>query len=302
MHPFPLPTQIEIKEKSHNEGTLIVYPCYPGYGTTLGNALRRVMLSSLEGAAVVAIKIKGVLHEFSTIPYVKEDVIEIILNLKQLRLKILTIPQKEKSGPNENSHSADQEELMKNSGSLKLYLRAKGIKEVKAGDIEKNPLIEIINQDLHLATLTDEQAELEMEIIVEEGRGYEPTENIDKRKLEIGFIAVDAIFSPVRKISFKTERVRVGEMTNYDKLILEIETDGTLRPKEVITKASQILIDHFSLLLDQEKAAEKKEKVEKKKEGIKEEELKPTIDSVAQEEPVKKKRGRPKKIKNQKSK
>jgi len=180
--------QISVPQKPHvikQEGNRAVFeikPCYPGYGVTLGNSLRRVLLSSLPGAAITAIKIKGVSHEFSTIPYVLEDVVQIILNLKQIRIK---------------THSEEP---------VTFLLRIKGEKEVKAGDIEKSSDVEVISKNAHIATLTDKKAELEMEIRVEKGRGYLPVEKRVKEKLEIGTIAVDAIFSPVKKINYEDRK------------------------------------------------------------------------------------------------
>ncbi|TAK03750.1 DNA-directed RNA polymerase subunit alpha [Patescibacteria group bacterium] len=208
-----------------NEGVVVVEPCYHGYGTTLGNALRRVMLSSLTGAAVTAIRIKGATHEFQAIDGVKEDVLEMILNLKGLRLK---------------SHSEEP---------VKLSLKVKGAKVVTAKDIEKNADVEIANPSLTIATLTDDKAVLDMEITVGRGRGYSPTEERPSGAAELGTIAVDALFSPVRSVGYKVENTRVGEITNYDKLTMTIETDGTITPEEAVKSAANTLIDHFSILL-----------------------------------------------------
>ena len=269
-----LSSKIEIREgKTPNEGIITIEPCYYGYGITLGNALRRVLLSSLPGAAVTAVKIKGIQHEFSTIPHVKEDVVEIILNLKQLRLKVFT-PE-----------------------TVRLHLLAKGTKKVKAKDIDKNANVEIVNQDLHIATLTSPDAELEMEIFVNQGRGYVPTEARSKEKLEIGTIAVDAIYTPIRNVGIKVEPVRVGQVTDYDKLILSIETDGTITPKEAFYQATQILIDYFNLILKgitegEEKKEEKiieESKIEEEKTEEKE------AEKVKEKKPKTKKRGRPSK-------
>jgi len=275
-----LPSKVEFKEdeKDKNRAVLTVEPCHPGYGTTLGNALRRVMLSSLPGAAVTAVKIKGVSHEFSTLPGVKEDVVEIILNLKKLRLKILV----------------GEEPVI-------LVLKAKGEKKVKAKDIEKNPVVEIANPDLEIATLTSKEAELEMKIWAEKGRGYVPSEERRTENLELDVIAVDSIFTPIKKVGLQVEDVRVGERTDYDKLILDIETDGTLTPFEAVEQAAKILIEQFSLFVEP-----KKEKVEEIKELAEEiteeiEEVKEEKEKVSTEEseaPMdKKKRGRPKKAK-----
>ncbi len=220
-----LPTKIEIKEgETPNEGVLVIEPFHPGYGTVVGNSLRRVLLSSLPGAAVTAVKIRGVQHEFSIIPNVKEDVLEIILNLKLLRLRIYT------------------------DEPLRLKLSAKGIGEVAAKDIVVPPEVEIVNPDLHIAALTDKNAELEMEIFVNRGRSYVPTEEREKTGAEIGVIAIDALYNPVRNVGFKIEPVRLGQITNYDKLTLSIETDGSIMPIDALVQSVKILLDHYNLI------------------------------------------------------
>ena len=211
-----------------NEGILTVEPCSPGYGTTVGNAIRRVLLSSLPGAAVTAVKIKGVDHEFSTMQHVKEDVVEIILNLKGLRVKM---------------HSEEP---------VKLFLKADGEKAVTAADIQANADVELANPDHQICTLTDKNASIEMELTIAQGRGYRSTEDRAKEKLELGNIAIDALYSPVLNVSYKVQATRVGDKTDYDKLILRVETDGTLDPKDAIRQSVQILIDHFNLLADPE--------------------------------------------------
>lgn len=207
-----------------NEGMLTVEPCSPGYGTTIGNALRRVLLSSLPGAAVTAVKIKGVDHEFSAIKHVREDVLEVILNLKGLRLKL---------------HGDEP---------VKLFLNVKGEKTVTAGDFDKDAQVEIVNPEHPIATITDKAGSLEVEITVGPGRGYRSTEDRIKEKLELGNIAIDALYSPVLNVSYKVEATRVGEKTDYDKLVLRVETDGTLSPKEATSQAVAILLDHVNLL------------------------------------------------------
>ncbi len=225
MEPILLPTKFEITPgaKPH-EGILVLEPCYYGYGTTVGNALRRVLLSSLSGAAVTAVKIKGAQHEFSTLPNVKEDVLDIILNLKLVRLRLFT------------------------DEPTKVQLRVKGERKVTAGDFEKNANVEIVSHDQPIATLTDKNAELEMEITVERGRGYVPTEARRERPQEIGTIMIDTLFSPVRNVGYRVENVRVGEITNYDRLTMVIETDGTLTPEEAVRASSKILLDYVSIL------------------------------------------------------
>lgn len=221
-----LPSTIRFEAGSRpNEGILVVEPCFHGYGTTLGNAMRRVLLSSLPGAAVTAVKIKGVTHEFQAIDGIKEDVLEIILNLKGLRLKC---------------HS---------DVPVKLSLKSKGEGVVTAKDIEKNADVEIVNADLKIATLTDPKASFDVEITVARGRGYNPTEDRNKEGADLGTIAIDALFSPVRTVGYKVENTRVGEITNYDKLTMTIETDGTITPEEAVRSSSKLLIDYFSILL-----------------------------------------------------
>ncbi len=219
------PSKIELRPGSHaNEAMLVVEPFTQGYGTTIGNALRRALLSSLPGAAITAVRIKGVQHEFSAIPDVKEDVLELILNLKQVRI------------------SSFSEE------PVKLTLSVDGERDVTAGDFSKDAQVEIANPDLHLCTITDKKGSLEMEVTVERGRGWRPTEERDKEKMELGTIAVDALFSPVRTVGFQVENTRVGDITNYDKLMMTIETDGTITPKDAVLEANKILLRHFSLL------------------------------------------------------
>ena len=236
-----LPQKPKIIKKEENRAIFEIDGCYPGYGMTLGNAFRRVLLSSLPGAAITAVKIRGVSHEFSTIPYIIEDVIRIILNLKQVRFKILS-----------------QEAL-----PIKIELKVSGEKEVKAKDIKLTSEIEIINKDIHIATLTNKKAKLEMEIEVDSGLGYVPVEKRKKEKLEIGVIAVDANFTPIRKINYEIENMRVGDRTDFNRLIIDIETDGSLTPEEAFSKAAEILVEHFQVFaIPKEKS--KIEKVERR--------------------------------------
>lgn len=231
---LPKPPKVTKKEK--NRAVFEIENCYPGYGLTLGNAFRRVLLASLPGAAVVAIKIKGANHEFSTIPNVLEDVIQIILNLKQVRFKL---------------HSKEP---------VILNLRAKGEKKVKASDIKLVSDVEIVNQDAHIATLTDKKAELDIEIEVDSGLGYVPVEQRKREKLAIGYIAVDAIFSPIKKANYEVENMRVGDRTDFNRLQLDIETDGSIAPEDALQKATQILVDHFSIFIEKPAAVKTKKK------------------------------------------
>lgn len=240
-----LPTSIQIIKdpKNNNQSKTIIEPLYPGYGQTVGNALRRALLSSLPGAAVVGVKIKGASHEFSSLPKVAEDVLEIILNLKRLRLKIF------------------------NGETEKLILKIKGQKEVTAGDIAKNSNVLIVNPDCFIATLTDSKAELEMEILVAKGMGYQPVEEREEKVTEIGVIAIDAIYTPIQKVGYEVDNVRVGKRTDYDKLVLNIETDGSISASEAIQAASEIILDHFQFIKEALKPVETpiKEKEKKQK-------------------------------------
>ncbi|MBU0531785.1 DNA-directed RNA polymerase subunit alpha [Patescibacteria group bacterium] len=228
-----LPSKINFEPGSKdNEGILVVEPCYYGYGTTLGNALRRVLLSSLPGAAVTAVKITGATHEFATLENVKEDVLEIILNIKGLRLKM----------------HVDE--------PVKLNLKVTGLKDVTAKDIDGNADVDIVNPEMKIATLTDDKAEFEMELTVERGRGFYPTEERKKESGQIGTIAVDALFSPVRNVAYKVEPTRVGEITNFDKLVMTIETDGSITPEEAVLESGKILMDYFQLLTPEQAVVE----------------------------------------------
>lgn len=236
LHEIHLP-EIKSLKTEGNTATFTIEPLFPGYGMTLGNSLRRVILSSLPGAAVTAVKIEGVSHEFSTIKDVKEDVVDIILNLKQLCVK---------------SHS---DEIV----SLRLVASGEGV--VTAAQFEKNADIEIANPKHVIATLDNKNAKLEMEIFIEKGRGYVPVEKRDGSKLGVGVIAVDALYSPIRRVRYNVESTRVGQMTDLDRLVIEVETNGVTSPKEAISQAAEILVDHF-LVLSGKEVAKVKECVE----------------------------------------
>ena len=240
-----IPEQIKVLSKVGSRATFEISPLMPGYGATIANPLRRILLSSLEGAAITSVKIKGVDHEFSSIPGVLEDLIEIILNIKKIRFRL---------------HG---------DGPIKLTLDVKGEKAVTAADIKLTSDIELINEDQHLATITDKKVGLSMEFEVEKGIGYVPVEQRQKDKLAIGVIAVDAIFSPIKMVNFKIENIRVGQRIDFNKVVMEIETDGSIEPEEALKKASEILMDHFKLISEiktEEKGAKpKKTKTTKKK-------------------------------------
>jgi len=240
-----LPREINFlsDKENKNKGSIVIEPCYPGYGITWGNGLRRVLLTSLDGAAVVSVKIKGVKYEFSPIPYVYQDVLGIILNLKTLRLKIFS----------------------KNDDPIRLILKVSGEKKVYASDIEKSADVEIINPDLLIADLTDKKAKLEMEIWVAKGYGWVPSEVKAREDLDIGTIVVDSIFTPILQVSVNIENVRVGGRTDYDRLILGIETDGTISPLEAGLKAMQLLNEQFSYLSELSAAIISSQPLKKKK-------------------------------------
>lgn len=232
MIPLPLPPKVIQKATTHgtlrspHKAVFEVEALYPGYGVTIGNTLRRVLLSSLQGAAVTEVKIKGVPHEFSTIHGVLEDTIVLLLNIKNLRFKIFSAQGGSVSGGEGESQ--------------KVQLKIKGEREVKGADFKCPSQIKLINPDLHIATITDEKTELDIELLVEKGIGYVPKDQLKGRpgtrpgapKSEIGAVAIDAIFTPIRNVNFQVENMRVGERTDFDKLSLEIETDGTITPEE----------------------------------------------------------------------
>ncbi|MDY2670130.1 MAG: DNA-directed RNA polymerase subunit alpha [Anaerovoracaceae bacterium] len=242
-------------ETDDNYGKFTVEPLERGYGTTLGNSLRRILLSSLPGAAVTSVKIDGILHEFSTVPGVKEDVTEIILNLKKLALRL---------------DGDDTQRAM---------INAVGPKEVTAADIIADPSVEIFNPDLHIATL-DEGASLVMEINLATGRGYRPADQNKNENTPIGIIPVDSIFTPVRKVNFTIENTRVGQITDYDRLILEIWTDGSISPKESVSIGAKIMEEHLRLFIDLTDGMESEEIMVEKEEDQKEKALEMTIEEL----------------------
>ncbi len=227
----PKAVEFDDKELTPTYGRFIAEPLERGYGITIGNALRRILLSSLPGFAITAVRIKGVLHEFSTIPGVKEDVTDIVLNLKEVRLKL---------------HEGDQ---------LTASLKAKGEAVVSARDITGGPSLEILTPERHLASL-DKGADLDMELVIKRGRGYVPGERSDDDDEPIGTIRLDAIFAPIKKVNFVVTNARVGQRTDYDRLALEIWTDGSISPREALTYASRVLRDQMSIFAGVEEEAE----------------------------------------------
>lgn len=223
---FQLPKKNNFDEETLTDsyGKLIVEPLERGFGTTIGNALRRVLLSSIEGAAVTDVRIPGVLHEFSNIKGVKEDVVDIILNIKKLRFK------------------------MHGDGKRPVIVKVKGPKAVTGGDIETDQSVEVLNTDHYIATV-DNGAKLEIEMHVKRGKGYVPAEINKEEGLPIDVLAIDSVFSPIRKVNFWVEKARVGRSTDYDRLVMEIWTDGSITPEKAVSDAASIIMDHFDLLI-----------------------------------------------------
>lgn len=249
------PTINKYIDEDGNYGKFVVEPLERGYGTTLGNALRRILLSSLPGAAVTSVKIDGVLHEFSTIAGVKEDVTEIILNLKKLAVRL--------NGEN----------------TKRVIINAVGPKEVTAADIIGDSDMEIFNPDLHIATL-EENAALVMEINLARGRGYVPAEMNKTESTPISVIPVDSIYTPVRKVNFTVENTRVGQVTDYDKLILEIWTDGSITPEEGVSIGAKIMQEHLNLFIQLTDVTGSMEIMVEKEEDQKEKALEMTIEEL----------------------
>jgi DNA-directed RNA polymerase subunit alpha len=226
----PKTVEFEEKEQTPSYGRFFAEPLERGYGTTIGNSLRRILLSSLPGFAITAVRIKGVLHEFSTIPGVKEDVTDIVLNLKEVRLRL---------------HEGDQ---------LTATLKAKGEAVVTARDITGGPSLEILEPDRHIATL-DKSAELDMELVIKRGRGYVPGERSEDEE-PIGTLRLDAVFAPIKKVNFTVTNARVGQRTDYDRLAIEIWTDGSIWPREALTYAARVLRDQMAIFAGVEEEAE----------------------------------------------
>ena len=245
-----LPSKPRVVKEEGSGGAYEIDGLYPGYGHTLGNSLRRIILSSLPGAAITGIKINGGEHEFSTIHGVKEDVVTIILSLKRVRIAMYT----------------DEPQT--------LTLSAKGIKEVKASNIEHPGQIEILNPEQHIATLTEKSSELTIEMRVEKGLGYIPKEILQKDRVEIGQITLDAIFSPIRRVNYEVENMRVGNRTDFNRLKIFIETDGSITPKEALEESIGIMISQLKAIVGFEEEKEVAETSE--------------IGSLSEEEPVQK--------------
>jgi DNA-directed RNA polymerase subunit alpha len=227
-HELIRPKRLEVDEKSLTPtyGKFFGEPFERGYGTTIGNALRRVLLSSLEGAAIVGVRVKGVLHEFSTLPGVREDLTDIVLNLKEVKVKL---------------HDGAVEETA--------HISLRGEREVTAGDIQADPKVEILNPHQHVATLAKD-AELDMELVVRTGRGYVTAERNKREDDPVGTIPLDAVFSPVVKVNFTVTNARVGQRTDYDRLVLEVQTDGSVRPEDAVAHAARILQQQLAIFIN----------------------------------------------------
>lgn len=256
MNNIALPKKLAfLSEEGNHHAKAVVEPLAPGYGTTLGNALRRVLLASLPGVAVVGAKIEGATHEFMALPNIKEDVLEMLLNLKKLRLRL--------------DEGVDE---------ARLELHAFGEKVVTAADITKQAGVEIISKDVVIAHLTDMGGKLDMEIFVRRGVGYETIENREEKKSELGYIDVDSIYSPVLTVGLDIENVRVGKMVNWEKLVLDIETDGTISVEEAFKASAAILIDQLTAVMNLEAGEAKVET------GEEETEVEETVAEEASEE------------------
>jgi len=259
-HSIVLPSKPRIVTEDLFAGTYEIDGLYPGYGHTLGNSLRRIILSSLPGAAIVSVKVAGVSHEFSVISGVKEDVITIMLNLKKVRLKMLS------------------------SEPQTLNLKVKGQKVVTAADIEIPGQVEILNPELVIANLTDKNAELNVEILAERGMGYVSKEVLQKNRVDIGTIALDAIFTPIRRVSYEVENMRVGDRTDFNRLKIFIETDGTITPKEALETSIEIMINQLKAIVGFKEEMEEESHESKKLDEVKPEPdaefLKTRIESI----------------------
>ena len=218
--------KVEADAQARNYGRFIIGPMESGYGITVGNVLRRVLLSSLEGAAIVSVQVRGIHHEFSTIPHVREDMTSLLLNLKQVRFKF-----------------ADGAE---DQARLRLEVKGEGV--VVAGDIVCPPILEVVNPEQYLLTTDSPDADLEIEMTVTLGRGYSPAE--ERGKLPVAEIPTDAIFSPVRRVNYKIERARIGQVSNFDRLIMDVWTDGTVSPAEALSTGAQLVVKHMAAIAD----------------------------------------------------
>lgn len=224
-HTIVLPSKPKIVSEVEFSGSYEIDGLYPGYGHTLGNSLRRIILSSLPGSAVTAVKIAGVAHEFSVIPNVKEDVVTILLNLKKIHFNVVS------------------------NEAQTLTLKVKGVKDVTAADIKVSGGVEVLNPEQAIATLTDKNADLDMEITVEKGLGFVSKEILQKNRVDIGQITLDAIFTPIRRVSYEVENMRVGDRTDFNRLKIFIETNGTITPKEALERSIETMINQLKAII-----------------------------------------------------
>ncbi|MFA6226995.1 MAG: DNA-directed RNA polymerase subunit alpha [Candidatus Paceibacterota bacterium] len=234
-----LPSKPKIIKEEGFSGVYEIDGLYPGYGHTLGNSLRRIILSSIPGVAITSIKIDGVQHEFSTISGIKEDVINIILNLKKVRIKMLT----------------DEPQTIE--------LKVKGIKDVTAGDIKVPGQVEVLNPEQHIASITDKATTLDIEMRIQKGLGFIQKEEHQKERVDIGMIALDAIFTPVKRVNYEVENMRVGDRTDFNKLKISLETDGSISPNETLEKSIFIMIEQLKAIVGFEEPVEEKEETKK---------------------------------------
>ena len=242
-------------DDAKNYAKFVCEPLERGYGVTIGNSLRRILLSSLPGAAITSVKIDGVVHEFSTVPNVVEDVPEIIVNLKGVRLKVL-----------------DNEEKV-------IRIDFKGEGEVTAGDIQTDGTVEILNPDLHIASVS-EDGHLVMEMTVERGRGYNPSDKNKKINQDISVLPIDSIFTPVKKVNYQVENTRVGQQVDFDKLVIEVWTDGSLKPYEALSLAAKVMTGHLELFIDLSETAKNTQVMVEKEESKKEKVLEMSIEDL----------------------
>jgi DNA-directed RNA polymerase subunit alpha len=261
-HNIALPSKPKVVTEEGFKGVYEIDGLYPGYGHTLGNSLRRIILSSLPGAAIVQLKVKGVGHEFSTIEGVKEDVISIILSLKKIRLSL----------------EGDEEQ--------KITIKAKGPKTITAGDIEVPSQVKIMNPKQEIFTITEKGKEVEMELLVQKGLGYVPKEIIQKERVDVGTISMDGIFTPIRRVNYESENMRVGDRTDFNRLRISIETDGTITPREALEKSIEIMITQIKAIIGfkeeieiEQPEVEEKPKVEEKDNAV-EDFLKTRVDTL----------------------
>ena len=230
-----LPSEPKVVSSEGNKATFEIAPLYPGYGVTMGNVLRRILISSIEGAAITAIKIKGVDHEFSAIPGILEDVIQIIINLKKVRFRL----------------QSDEPVVS--------FISTKGKRAVTAQDIKTKADVEVVNKDQHIATIAENKTEFEAELRIERGVGYVPVELRHKEKLTVGEIAIDGIFTPITNVNFTVENIRVGQRTDFNKILMDVETDGSMSPEAALHRAAEILLEHVKAIMGSKSQSQKAE-------------------------------------------